>query len=712
MMTLSFHNLSPIIRSLVNSVLRLFVPILSGSLLLGCLDRELHTGVPTGIRVDKSPRIGLSGLDLLFVIDDSISMGDKQTLLRQVLPQLLRDEYQCVMKPSFVPVAKVDGGCPKGSEPEPWLPADVHIGIVTTSLEAGGACLSSSRRAHLVALPEDRGSITEFDIFSPGSSTDETLRNRIAAVSETGCGFEAPLEAWYRFLVDPDPPANIMLETRDGALSAIASGVDEELLAQRKRFLRPNSLLAIVILTDEDDCSVREDGPGALMAAPLGSLPHPASACADNPKDRCCRSCGAREQAPPMGCLSLAEDPACAGGATVPEHLDHVNLRCFDQQRRFGTDVLYPAERYITALTSPRITDRSGKEIPNPLFAGGRGPDMVSLAVIAGVPWQSIATAESKDSRDALTFLDAQQLDDLNVWQSLLGNAGSGTGPMDPHLIQSVEPRIGLAPPTSGPRADPIHGHEFENPQRAELQHSCSFELPMARDCSMAVEGCECGPQSMVANSPLCQANDGTYGTIQLYAKAVPPTRILEVVRGVGQMGVLGSICAKRTDSGAVNTDAFAYAAVLNQLMGNRIRPAVGGKCITRVASDADGTDRCKLIEIVYHGEDCNLGGRTPAPPAYAEAVVAELDVPSDLTFCELPRLPGDPRTPGTAAYACANGVVPDENVYGYCFIDPSVGVGNPVMVQDCPQDSRRTFRMIPANMPRPGARVFAVCNW
>jgi len=697
----------------VNSALRRLVPTLFAFLLSGCLDREPNTGVPTGLRGGDQAKVGVSALDMLFVIDDSISMGDKQSLLRQVLPQLLRSEYRCVQKPSFIPVPKVDGICPEGSEPEPWLPGNVHIGIITTSLEAGGACLGSSRRAHLVALPGgEGGSIGEFDIFSPGSSTEFTLRDRIAAVGENGCGFEAPLEAWYRFLVDPQPPASIVLETRDGALSAIATGVDEELLKQRQRFLRPDSLLAIVLLTDEDDCSVRADGPGALMAGPPGSLRQPTSTCADRPNDRCCRSCGSPESAPPMGCVPLAEDPACAGGATVAEQLDHINLRCFDQRRRFGIDVLYPPERYITALTSARIADRNGKEVPNPLFAGGRSPDMVTLAVIAGVPWQSIATAESKDSGDALAFLDAEQLKNINMWQSLLGDAASGTGPTDPHLIQSVEPWIGLAPPDSGPRADPIHGHEFENPQRAELQHSCSFELPTARDCSMSAEACECGQQSMVTKSPLCQANHGAYGTTQFFAKAVPPTRILEVVRGVGHMGVLGSICAKRTDSNAVNTDAFAYAAVLKQLTSNRIRPALGGECMTRIPVDANGIDRCKLIEILYHGEDCNLGGRTPAMSAYADALAAGLGVPRDLTFCELPRLPGDPKTPGTPAYGCANGIVPDQNTYGYCFIDPDLGIGSPTIVHDCPRNAQRTFRMIPVNMPRHDARVFTVCNW
>ena len=33
----------------------------------------------------------------------------------------------------------------------------------------------------------------------------------MAAAGENGCGYEASLEAWYRFLVDPEPPSAVQL---------------------------------------------------------------------------------------------------------------------------------------------------------------------------------------------------------------------------------------------------------------------------------------------------------------------------------------------------------------------------------------------------------------------------------------------------------------------------------------------------------------------
>src|SRR5688500_19235150 len=74
----------------------------------------------------------------------------------------------------------------------------------------------------------------------------------VAAVGETGCGFEAPLEAWYRFLVDPSPPIDVV---KGAGNVAATTGVDTAILQQRAEFLRPTSLVAIVVLTDENDCS-------------------------------------------------------------------------------------------------------------------------------------------------------------------------------------------------------------------------------------------------------------------------------------------------------------------------------------------------------------------------------------------------------------------------------------------------------------------------
>src|SRR5690606_36263121 len=88
--------------------------------------------------------------------------------------------------------------------------------------------------------------------------TPYSYETQLREVGDSGCGFEAPLEAMYRFLVDPEPPLSI--EKRDGpdGPEVVVDGVDEELLALRRQFLSPYSSVVVVILTDEDDCSVSE----------------------------------------------------------------------------------------------------------------------------------------------------------------------------------------------------------------------------------------------------------------------------------------------------------------------------------------------------------------------------------------------------------------------------------------------------------------------
>src|SRR5205085_4927764 len=69
----------------------------------------------------------------------------------------------------------------------------------------------------------------------------------------TGCGLEAQLEAMYRFLAQPDPWTQVTVDNFGDA--DLGTGVDDALLRQRAAFLRPDSALVVVMLTDEDDSS-------------------------------------------------------------------------------------------------------------------------------------------------------------------------------------------------------------------------------------------------------------------------------------------------------------------------------------------------------------------------------------------------------------------------------------------------------------------------
>lgn len=221
-------------------------------------------------------------------------------------------------------------------------------------------------RAHLVTSTVDGTPVANaskgFLAFGPGGITDvQQLQSDVSAliggIGTTGCGIEAQLESWYRFLVQPDPPAQVLVELNG---KARYEGIDHELLAQRRAFLRPDSLLSIVVLTDEDDSavdprSVRGQGwaysaqkfPGSTTLRNGGggtTAPLPTSACASNPLSPDCSSCGfasacARSVvAPDSSCSAILSDPNCSGQPFYGADEDDLNVRSFHMKQRFGVE--------------------------------------------------------------------------------------------------------------------------------------------------------------------------------------------------------------------------------------------------------------------------------------------------------------------------------------------------------------------------------------
>src|SRR5690606_30138785 len=127
------------------------------------------------------------------------------------------------------------------------------------------------------------------------------------------------------------------VETVEGMKQTMPVGIDEELLRKREEFLAPLSQVLIVVISDEDDCSVQDSGEAWKIAEPSTS------------------------------------------------DADQMNLRCYDQENRLGADYLFPIDRYVDALQAPEVRGRAGTLIPNPLFMHGRTPDMVSVLLLTGV---------------------------------------------------------------------------------------------------------------------------------------------------------------------------------------------------------------------------------------------------------------------------------------------------------------------------------------
>lgn len=581
--------------------MRLRLALLTCALLTGCARSDI-TFAPdagddaavdagddgdAGTNPDKASKI-----DLVLVVDNSRNVEVPQDLFAKSVPYLVDrlTRPACVNGLGNVVATtdKPDDPCPVGVR-EFSPRTDIHVGVLSTSLGGHGADICGPNSpsfnpimndmGHLLARDGSGGTVSTYadqgflawdpgqSLTPPGEADEAQLLARldkmVRGVGLGGCGFESPLESIYRFLSDPTPYAQIPII--DG--KATPQGSDDVLLQQRADFLRPDSAVVVILVTDEDDCSIREGGQyyfaaqGTAQNGGQYHLPRARSECAQNPASVCCASCG---QTPAAGCPPNESDPSCALGAN-DSITDPVNMRCFDQKRRFGIDFLYPTERYVKAFTEETVTDRNGEVVKNPLFAGGRSSNLVLFTAITGVPWQDIAI-DPKDLSKG--YKRSGQID----WPMVIGDPSMYTAPGDPLMIASITPRTGtnpvtgapLAPPESPPGANPINGHERTIPFSDDLQYACIYQRPTFKACNASTPDCECKDPDFQTN-PMCQAPDGTYTNIQRYAKGVPGIRQLTVVRDLGEQGVPASICAAAPLDETQST--FAYKPAMDAVL-------------------------------------------------------------------------------------------------------------------------------------------------
>lgn len=200
-------------------------------------------------------------LDILFVIDNSATMVAKQRALVETIPQLVKRleasqlNYHVGVTTSDVGTTPSPGIFWSGGSPScntykgddgllQAIPCSQRPGL---SAEAKAACAALCPDDRFVP-PQGQRYVSRIDGVSnlpadfridplTGVRRDfgpENALRCMAFVGDTGCGVTAPLEASKRAL--------------DGHLS------------ENSGFLRPNSRLTVVYLSDEDDCSVQMSG--------------------------------------------------------------------------------------------------------------------------------------------------------------------------------------------------------------------------------------------------------------------------------------------------------------------------------------------------------------------------------------------------------------------------------------------------------------------
>ena len=200
-------------------------------------------------------------VDMLFMIDNSGSMREEQENLIRELPRMVhalttgdRDDDGTV---DFAPVRSL------------------HVGFITSDMGSGNqtdvrTCdpgigddgllrrISTSEAPCMATYPS--GSFA----FRPSDDVTEFIDtvSCVASVGTEGCGFEQPLEAALKALSPANPEAWTAVGYSPPRFYDPASGLRDQLVghgaSENAGFLRPDSTLAIILLTDEEDCSLAD----------------------------------------------------------------------------------------------------------------------------------------------------------------------------------------------------------------------------------------------------------------------------------------------------------------------------------------------------------------------------------------------------------------------------------------------------------------------
>jgi hypothetical protein len=571
-----------------------------GILGAGCLSRPVVHADPTtqtnftavvhNQTVDK--------VDLLFMIDNSASMGDKQALLALAVPDMINR----LVSPNCLDAngnpdgttAQPDGTCATGADKAEFPPVhDMHIGVVSSSLggRGGDECPTSTMNPANPALNahnDDRGELLNRGGV-PGDPTKENVPSTdtnssnflswfpdvqqnmgtgvatplppaitaqatlvsdfttlIEGVHEHGCGFEAQNEAWYRFLVQPDPFDSITVAGQRASLQ----GLDGVLLQQRHDFLRSDSLLAIIVVTDENEAAADPLAIGAqgyafddqnFPGSPNGASPQasiecdqldPANPLTTGPNDPNCTTCAFIKTSDPNFATRCPKDGAAGTAGFLDPANDQLNNRFYHQTTRFGITSMYPTSRYVRGMQQESVPDSNHEHdgngnyigdqdananCVNPIYAqalptsatgptdpalcnlarGTRTPDLVYYAAIAGVPHELLqATPGAPDGicPAGTAQADCPQKDTPTAadWVLMGGNDPehydfSGS---DFHMVENSDPRLTQGSVLSAEEKGPLQPNVMVN----------------ASNCPPPAAGANTGS---VAGQPLCDPING-----------------------------------------------------------------------------------------------------------------------------------------------------------------------------------------------------------
>ena len=327
-------------------------------------------GEKSWCRRDSAPLDGSPALDVLFVVDNSLSMATEQANLHAQLPHLIRVLTSGDRNPELPPEP--------GNAERYFTPvSSLHLGVITSELGVMRAPLPPWAAQQLAACANDNASDdgllqTRTTVATNGDTatvdgqvtrilpnpacpavdpqlgylaletkdkTDEQLADEsertarefgcISTVGVKGCAFEQQLEAMLK-AVAPSTQGDFVGTTPQG--HGKPNGAN-------KGFVRDDALLVVVQVTDEDDCSIKDGGQVLFETQFVPS---------DTSNDR---------------------------WKKFP-----LNLRCGQAAEEANSDIIQPVQRYIDGLK--KLKPGNPERV---IFAGIVGiPDFLEEAVAEG----------------------------------------------------------------------------------------------------------------------------------------------------------------------------------------------------------------------------------------------------------------------------------------------------------------------------------------
>ncbi len=543
-----------------------------------CIKRELRplnpcitSGVSKTLSVTAVDKV-----DLLLVVDNSSSMIPHQAALQEQFPRIIEGlvtgNPDGLGEAEFPPVASLRVAV---------VSTDMGVGGVGTGVYSpdfsagitgcGGPMPVNSFRAHYgdngVFNRDPLGAATVMDqtdcdgadgdatpdvltgetlpdflTFDPaGAITEEDFANRIgcyAVLGAAGCGFEQQLEAMLKSVA-----------TAESAITFTAQDGSPEVAGQGDRanagWLREDALLAVLMVTDEDDCSAAD---GRVFNFAFRADGSNNTQTADRP---------------------YGETDGTAG--------QQANTRCV----RFGDEIvannpngnqptlLHPVQRYADGLIA--IKGDASK---------------VVFGLITGVPVRSVDGSNANGTNDGVRNLDAI-LDPTTTpaMQHVLLEVGGVEAAA--RGLSCVQCPFGLPPETCLRGFNDLNGDGIDAPD-------CDDTVTVnGGDCDVG-EPYNCVVDEMTNGMAGCQIDETE---VEAPIDAVAPRRLVRAAREMQEAGIsviVQSICA----------DSFT-SAITGIL--TKIAEALNGSCLPNALNrNSEFEVACQVVEVLPPGRPCS----------------------------------------------------------------------------------------------------------